>query len=111
MRLATEQGADIDAGRAAAQAAGLNYIHLPFDVANPDPQLFRNLQAAFADKANQPIYIHCASANRVGFIWAIKRALEDGWETDKALEQGKAIGLNGSQAEDAAVKFINAHKK
>ena len=66
MRLASEEGADIDASRAAAQAAGLNYIYLPFDVAKPDPQLFRNLQAAFADKANQPIYIHCASANRVG---------------------------------------------
>ena len=38
LRLASEQGADIDAGRAAAQAAGLKYIHLPFNVAMPDPR-------------------------------------------------------------------------
>ena len=111
LRLATEKGADIDASRAAAQAAGLKYIHLPFDVANPDPQLFHNLQVAFDDKANQPVYIHCASANRVGFIWMIKRALEDGWEIDKALEEAKAIGLTNTQAKEAAVKYINSHRK
>ncbi len=75
LRLATEKGVNIEASRAAAEAAGLNYIHLPFDVTNPDPQLFHNLQVAFGDKANQPTYIHCASANRVGYIWMIKRVL------------------------------------
>ena len=39
LRLASEQGADIDAGRAAAQAAGLKYIHLPFNVAMPDSKV------------------------------------------------------------------------
>ena len=31
LRLASEQGANVEAGRAAAQTAGLKYIHLPFD--------------------------------------------------------------------------------
>ena len=111
LRLATEKGVDIDASRAAAQAAGLKYIHLPFDVANPDPQLFHNLKAAFDDKANQPAYIHCASANRVGFIWMIKRALEDGLETDKALEEAEAIGLTNPQLKESAVEYIKSHRK
>ena len=37
LRLASEQGANVEAGRAAAQAAGLRYIHLPFNGASPDP--------------------------------------------------------------------------
>src|SRR5436309_5043774 len=57
LRLATEPGADIDAGRAAAKAAGLTYIHLPFDAANPDPQLLDKVLDAVVDKANQPVYI------------------------------------------------------
>src|SRR5687767_2132579 len=39
LRLSTEQGADVDAGRAAAESTGLKYIHLPFDAAKPDPKL------------------------------------------------------------------------
>src|SRR5688572_12135301 len=39
LREATEPGADVDAGRAAAQAAGLKYIHLPFNVAKPDSKV------------------------------------------------------------------------
>src|SRR5262245_34318736 len=39
LRLPTEAGADVDAGRAAAQAAGLKYIHLPFNAAAPDDKV------------------------------------------------------------------------
>ena len=35
--------------------------------------------AAVADKSNQPVFIHCGSANRVGGMWMIKRVLQDGW--------------------------------
>src|SRR5688500_12006383 len=50
LRLATEQGADIDAGRAAAQTAGLKYIHLPFNAAAPDEKVVERFLAAVADK-------------------------------------------------------------
>ena len=35
LREATEAGADIDAEAAAAKAAGINFIHLPFNTASP----------------------------------------------------------------------------
>ena len=111
LRLATEQGADVDAGREAAESAGLKYIHLPFDAANPDPKLVDSFLAAVADKVNQPVYIHCGSANRVGAMWMIKRALQDGWEIDKAREEAEAIGLTNPRLKDFAVEYILAHKK
>ena len=37
LRLATEQGADIDAEAAAAKAAGINFVHLPLNGSCPDP--------------------------------------------------------------------------
>jgi uncharacterized protein (TIGR01244 family) len=111
LRLASEQGADIDASRSAAQAAGLKYIHLPFDAANPDPKLVDSFLAAVSDTSNQPVYIHCASANRVGAVWMIKRALKDGWDTAKAMEEAEAIGLSNPRLKTFAADYIAAHKK
>jgi hypothetical protein len=37
LRQADEKGVDLDASRMAAEAAGIKYIHMPFDSGNPDP--------------------------------------------------------------------------
>ena len=111
LRLASEQGADIDAGRAAAQSAGLKYIHLPFNVAMPDPKVVDAFLAAVADKSNQPVFIHCGSANRVGGVWMIKRALQDGWPIERAQAEGEAIGLSNPQMTAFALSYIKDHQK
>ncbi|HEY6509692.1 MAG TPA: sulfur transferase domain-containing protein [Vicinamibacterales bacterium] len=111
LRLANEPGADVDAGRAAAQAAGLKYIHLPFNAASPDSKVVESFLAAVADKANQPVFIHCGSANRVGGVWMIKRVLQDGWAVDKARTEAEAIGLSSPQLVAFATDYINTHKK
>ena len=110
LRLANEEGANVDAGRAAAQAAGLKYIHLPFNAAMPDPKVVDNFLAAVADKSNQPVYIHCGSANRVGGVWMIKRALQDKWPLDRALTEAQAIGLNNPALQTFATDYIKSHQ-
>lgn len=110
LRLATEEGANVEAGRAAAQAAGLKYIHLPFNAAAPDEKVIDSFLVAVADKANQPVYIHCGSANRVGGVWMIKRALRDKWPLEKALAEAQAIGLNNAGLQTFATNYINSHR-
>jgi uncharacterized protein (TIGR01244 family) len=110
LRLPTEEGANVDAGRAAAQAAGLKYIHLPFNAAQPDSKVVDSFLAAVADKSNQPVFIHCGSASRVGGMWTIKRALQDKWPVEKALAEGKAIGLNNAGLETFVVDYIKSHR-
>jgi uncharacterized protein (TIGR01244 family) len=110
LRMPTEPGADIDAGRAAAQAAGLKYIHLPFDGANPDPKIVDGFLAAVADRSNQPVFIHCGSANRVGGVWMIKRALQDKWTIERARAEGEAIGLSSPALVTFATNYINEHR-
>ena len=110
LRLANEPGADVDAGRAAAQAAGLKYIHLPFNAAEPDPKIVESFLSTVADKANQPVFIHCGSANRVGSVWMIKRVLQDKWAVDKAQAEAEAIGLTSPQLVAFATNYINSHK-
>jgi uncharacterized protein (TIGR01244 family) len=110
LRLPDEEGANVEAGRAAAQAAGLKYIHLPFNAAMPDSKVVDNFLAAVGDKANQPVFIHCGSANRVGGMWMIKRALKDGWPIDRARTEAEAIGLRDPMLTAFATSYINAHR-
>ena len=110
LRLASEEGADVEAGRAAAEAAGLKYIHLPFSGGSPDPAVVDDFLAAVADRSNQPVFIHCGSANRVGSVWMIKRALQDMWPVEKALIEAQAIGLRSEGLTTFATEYIEAHQ-
>ncbi len=111
LRQATEAGADIEAGRAAAQAAGLKYLHMPFNVAAPDAKVVDGFLAAVADKSNQPVFIHCGSANRVGGMWMIKRVLQDGWAIERARTEAEAIGLSSAPLIAFATEYIKTHGK
>lgn len=111
LRQASEAGADIEAGRTAAQAAGLKYIHLPFNAAAPDEKVVGSFLAAVADTANQPVFIHCGSANRVGGVWMIKRALQDGWTIERAQAEAQAIGLRDAKLTAFATDYINRHQR
>jgi len=106
-RTAEEDGANIDASRAAATQAGLKYIHIPFRA--PNPEVTQEFLEAIADSANQPAYIHCASANRVGAMWFIKRVKQDGWDTDRAMAEAETIGLRSERLKEFAVDYVETH--
>jgi uncharacterized protein (TIGR01244 family) len=111
LRLPSEPGANVDASRVAAAGAGLKYIHLPFNTAQPDAAVVDRFLAAVADPLNQPVLVHCGSANRVGGVWMIKRVLQDGWAVDRARAEAEAIGLNSPQMAAFAMEYINAHRR
>ena len=58
LRLATEQGADIDANIAAAQAAVIPYYHIPFSTAAPDPAVVDTFLKTTTAPDVQPAFIH-----------------------------------------------------
>jgi uncharacterized protein (TIGR01244 family) len=111
LRQPTEQGANIEENSARAKALGLNYINLPFNPQTPDTKVVDAFLAAVANKANQPVFVHCGSASRVGAVWMVKRVLQDGWPVEKAVEEAKMIGLRSEPLEKFARSYIEAHKK
>ena len=111
LRQATEANANIELNAARAKELGLKYIHIPFNTQTLDPKVIDQFLAAIADKANQPAFVHCGSASRVGSVWLAKRVVQDGWPVDKATEEAKAIGLRGEPLEKFALDYIAAHKK
>lgn len=111
LRREQEPGVDIPGAKAAAATAGLKYVHIPVDGANPDPASVQAFLKAVTDKTNQPAYIHCGSANRVGGFWLIKRVVVDGWDIPRATEEAITIGLSSEALKKFAIDYATAHKK
>lgn len=111
LRVATEPGANITENQARAQALGLNYVHIPFSGGSPDPKVIDTFLATIADTTNQPVFIHCASAQRVGTVWLAKRVLQDNYSIEKATQEAHAIGLSNPGLEKFALQYIADHKK
>jgi len=111
LRQANEQGADVDAEAAAAKAAGLNFVHLPFNAASPDATLVDRFLAAVTARQNQPAFIHCASGNRAAALWLIKRVEVDKWDVDRASAEAAALGLTSPALKTFALDQIQTRKK
>ena len=111
LRLATEEGANVEAERAAAEAAGLKYFHIPFNVALPEPE---KAVAQFLDvmkgSENQPFFVHCASGGRAAAMWLIKRVMIDGWEIDKAKAEADLVAVN-QKSVGWALEYARTHAK
>ena len=111
LRLASEANANIELNTARAKDLGLKYVHIPFNGQQPDPKVIDQFLETIANKSNQPAYVHCGSASRVGAVWLVKRVLQDGWTIEKATEEAKFIGLRSEPLEKFALDYIAKNKK
>ena len=58
LRLATEQGADIEGHMAVAKSNGLPYYHIPFSASAPDPAAVDTFLKTIQAPGVQPAFIH-----------------------------------------------------
>ncbi len=94
-----------------AEDLGLKYFSIPVNTADlRDEQADRFLEIT-KDEANRPLFIHCASANRVGGFWLISRVLNDGWDFEKAEQEARKVGLKSPQLVEFARSYIQKKKQ
>ena len=105
LREAQEPGADVDKHRAAAEAAGLRYYHVPFNGSKPDPKAADQFVKIISSPDAAPAFIHCASANRASAMWLIKRIVVDKWEVERAEAEAEALGLTNAALKQWAVEY------
>ena len=110
LREASEAGANIDAEAAAAKTAGINFIHLPFNTASPNPTVVDSFLKAVTDPKNQPAFVHCASGNRAAAMWMIKRMQIDKWDAERAGAEAAALGLTSGALKTFALQFVESHR-
>lgn len=104
LRAAGEPGY-VDEARALA-AQGIRYVHLPITPATFSAADVAAVRAVLDDPASGPVLLHCASANRVGAVWAAILAGK-GKSLEEALADGRRAGLT-SEAMAAAVRRVAA---
>jgi uncharacterized protein (TIGR01244 family) len=108
LREASEPGVDIPAQEAAAKAAGLQYYHVPFNGAKPDPKVADQFLKVITSKDAAPAFIHCGSANRAAAMWMIKRLAVDRWEVDRAAAEAEALGLTNPTLKQWAIDYARS---
>ena len=81
------------------------------DSANPTTESVDAFIKAVTDRDNQPMYVHCGSANRVAAMWLIKRVVVDGWSLERAREEARIIGLTSPTLEKFAIDYATSHKR
>jgi uncharacterized protein (TIGR01244 family) len=111
LRQAGEPGAQIDEETAAARAAGIRFLHLPFNGAMPDPAVVDAFIKAVSDPANQPAFVHCASGNRAAALWMAKRMLVDKWDETRAGTEASGLGLTSSPLKSFVLEYVRTHQR
>jgi len=96
---------------AAVKELGLEYHHVPFKAPEElTDEVFDRTRNLLRDSSKKPILLHCASANRVGAIWLVHRAVDDGLSFESAMEEARVVGLKMPAYEEKAKAYIAKHK-
>lgn len=109
LRRPTEYDAEAEAAK--AKELGLRYVNIPVSVAEPKDEQADQFLKITSDPANRPAFIHCATANRVGGFWMIRRVLVDGWKVEDAEAEARKIGLHSPSLLEFARSYIERHAK
>ena len=101
-----ETGANPTAAAARSAEIGLKYFHIPFQSSAPSTEAAETFLEVIADPANQPTFVHCGSANRVGAMWLIKRVKLDGWDVERATAEAEIIGMRSPALKEFALDYV-----
>ena len=109
LRTASE-GIDLSRERSIVEKTGMRYLNIPVVSSAPRSEQADEFIKLVQNKANHPMLIVCASANRVGAFMMIYRVIESGWSEDKALEEASKIGLSSEELKQFSRQYIARHK-
>ena len=104
LRQASEYNFDEEA--AMAKKVYLRYFYIPVDKNNLKDKQVEEFLKVTSDPQNRPIFIHCATANRVGAFWMIRRVLLDNWRVEDAEAEARKIGMHEEKLRDWALVYI-----
>ena len=96
---------------AKAKELGLRYFNIPVVTSDPKDEQADEFLRITDDPENQPAFIHCTAAIRVGAFWMIRRALRDGMSIEEAEKDAQKVGLRDNpHLNEFARRYIEKHK-
>ena len=103
------EGLDLARERTKVETAKMRFYNIPVISSAPEPAQADDFRRLARDKANHPMLVTCASANRVGAFMMILRVVDQGWSEEKALREAVRIGLTSDKLKRFAQDYIAAH--
>jgi protein tyrosine phosphatase (PTP) superfamily phosphohydrolase (DUF442 family) len=94
----------------AARSMRLNYLAIPVtpaDFSDSKFTAFRHHLVAHGPR--KPMFIHCASGNRVGAALLPWLVLDKGLSYETALEMARAVGLHNPELTKRALEYTRTH--
>ncbi|MCX6605154.1 MAG: sulfur transferase domain-containing protein [Acidobacteria bacterium] len=85
------------------EKAGMQYLSVPFLATAPpkDEELAGLMKLLAGAKPEGRVVLHCASSNRVGYVWGLFQAKEKGVGVEKAVEEARKAGMKSPALEQA----------
>ena len=105
-----DEGVDLEKERRAVEESGMRYFSIPVISSAPRAEQAGEFIRLVKGKANHPMLIHCATANRVGAFMMIYRVVEQGWTEERALGEAVKIGLSSEGLKMFAYDYIAKHR-
>jgi uncharacterized protein (TIGR01244 family) len=97
---------DPDAPARAVQR-GFRYFRVPISPATLSTADLEAVQEVLDEKDRGPVYLHCASGNRTGGVWAALRATA-GDPLEQAMAEGERVGLRSAPMKDAVRRVLSS---
>lgn len=88
----------------AAEAAGMSYVSVPMkghELAAADREKVFALLDAARKPGGRPVFLHCGTSNRVGFVWGLYNATREKLDVEEAVARAKAAGMKSPALEKA----------
>ena len=101
--LRTDNEPGFAAERAAVEAAGLRYIHIPVAGIGFDLTDAAKLRDALADAPEGHVLLHCRSGGRAGALWGLAQGFDQGMLPAEAAALAKESGRTVSDPAAAKV--------
>lgn len=98
--------------RELVKSLGLGYLHIPTragDFRDSRFTAFRHHLAAHGPK--KPLFVHCASGNRVGAALLPWLVLDQGMTQEDALAAARKMGLHDEALTALAIDYIRRHER
>jgi len=108
INLRTEQEGSLEE-KPKVEALGLEYHNIPIGSDGISMEQVALFEKIFGDSANRPVFVHCASSNRVGAMWFIHQVLGEGKDEASALEEARRAGLKPN-LEGGAKEFVEKNR-
>jgi hypothetical protein len=104
-------GVDLLRERLMVERNKMRYFNISASAKLPRPEQVNEFLALARDKANHPMLINCAFAERVAPFMMIFRITEQGWTEQRAVEEASLSGIKPDSLSKFARGYLARSKK